>query len=84
MYAKWVDEALYGMASLSLIDGKFTLKLSNYGDDGSGLTGTYGFALTTKNDCSTITYTEQSYNRILEQRHTNGYYQILIQRMLEW
>ncbi len=27
------------------------------GDDGSGLTGTYGFALTTKNDCSTITYT---------------------------
>lgn len=45
------------MALLSLIDGKFTLKLSNYGDDGLGLTGTYGFALTTKNDCSTITYT---------------------------
>ena len=60
LYAKWVDEAPYGVASLTLEGTKFILKLSNYGDDGSGLTGTYGFALTTKNDCSTITYTEQS------------------------
>ena len=57
MYAKWVDEALYGVASLTLEGTKFVLKLSNYGDDGSGLTGTYGFALTTKNNCNTITYT---------------------------
>ena len=60
-YAKWKDNVLpYGTASLSLASGKFTLKLSNQGDDGSGLTGTYGFALTTDKGCSTATYTNQT------------------------
>ena len=61
LYAKWKDNVLpYGTASLSLTNGKYTLKLSNYGDDGSGLTGTYGFALTTNSNCSAATYTNQT------------------------
>ena len=61
LYAKWIDNILpYGTASLSLTNGKYTLKLSNYGDDGSGLTGTYGFALTTNSNCSAATYTNQT------------------------
>ena len=61
LYAKWKDNILpYGIASLSLNNGKFTLKLSNQGDDGSGLTGTYGFALTTNSNCSAATYTNQT------------------------
>ena len=60
-YAKWKDNVLpYGTAVLSLTNGKYTLKLSNYGDDGSGLTGTYGFALTTNSNCSAATYTNQT------------------------
>ena len=61
LYAKWKDNVLpYGTAALSLTNGKYTLKLSNYGDDGSGLTGTYGFALTTNSNCSAATYTNQT------------------------
>ncbi len=61
LYAKWKDNVLpYGTASLSLTNGKFTLKLSNQGDDGSGLTGTYGFALTTNSNCSAATYANQT------------------------
>ena len=61
LYAKWKDNVLpYGTAVLSLTNGKYTLKLSNYGDDGSGLTGTYGFALTTNSNCSAATYTNQT------------------------
>ena len=60
-YAKWKDNILpYGTAVLSLTNGKYTLKLSNYGDDGSSLTGTYGFALTTNSNCSAATYTNQT------------------------
>ena len=60
-YAKWKDNVLpYGTAVLSLTNGKYTLKLSNYGDDGSSLTGTYGFALTTNSNCSAATYTNQT------------------------
>ena len=60
-YAKWKDNVLpYGTASLSIASGKFTLKLSNQGDAGSGLTGTYGFALTTNSNCSAATYTNQT------------------------
>ena len=60
LYADWKDNPPYGVASLSLTNGKFTLTLSNYGDDGSGLTGTYGFALTTNSNCSAVTYTDQT------------------------
>ena len=61
LYAKWKDNVLpYGTAALSLTNGKYTLKLSNYGDDGSGLTGTYGFALITNSNCSAATYTNQT------------------------
>ena len=61
LYAKWKDNVLpYGTAVLSLTNGKYTLKLSNQGDDGSGLTGTYGFALTTNSNCSAATYTNQT------------------------
>ena len=61
LYAKWKDNVLpYGTAALSLTNGKYTLKLSNYGDDGSGLTGTYGFALTKNSNCSAATYTNQT------------------------
>ena len=61
LYAKWKDNVLpYGTASLSIASDKFTLKLSNQGDAGSGLTGTYGFALTTNSNCSAATYTNQT------------------------
>ena len=60
LYADWKDNPPYGTASLSLASGKFTLKLSDQGDDGSGLTGTYGFALTTNSNCSAATYTDQT------------------------
>ena len=60
LYADWKDNPPYGTASLSLASGKFTLKLSDQGDDGSGLTGTYGFALTTDSNCSVATYTDQT------------------------
>ena len=60
LYADWKDNPPYGTASLSLASGKFTLKLSDQGDDGSGLTGTYGFALTTNSNCSAATYTNQT------------------------
>ena len=73
-YAKWKDNILpYGTSSLSLTDGKFTLKLSNYGDAGSGLTGTYGFALTTNSNCSAATYTNQTgVSKDYSGSYTNG------------
>ena len=58
LFAKWKDDIPYGTALLSLNDGKFTLTLSNFGDEGSGLTITYGFALTTNSNCSAATYEE--------------------------
>ena len=60
LFAKWKDDIPYGTALLSLNDGKFTLTLSNFGDEGSGLTNTYGFALTTNSNCSAATYEEQT------------------------
>ncbi len=56
LYAKWIDDPPYGVANLSLNDGVFTLSLSNYGDDGSGLTDTFGFALISTGTCETATY----------------------------
>ena len=60
LYAKWKDDIPYGTALLSLNDGKFTLTLSNFGDEGSKFTNTYGFALTTNSNCSAATYEEQT------------------------
>ena len=60
LFAKWKDDIPYGTSLLSLNDGKFTLTLSNFGDEGSGLTNTYGFALTTNSNCSAATYEEQT------------------------
>ena len=56
LYAKWIDDYPYGVANLSLENKTFTLSLSNYGDDGSGLTGTYGFALINSGTCDVATY----------------------------
>ena len=60
LYAKWKDDIPYGTALLSTAGGKFTLTLSNFGDEGSGLTNIYGFALTTNDNCSAATYEEQT------------------------
>ena len=73
LYADWKDNPPYGTASLSLTNGKFTLKLSDQGDDGSGLTGTYGFALTTDSNCSVATYTDQTgVLKEYSENYTNG------------
>ena len=60
LYAKWKDDIPYGTALLSTEGGKFILTLSNFGDEGSGVTNTYGFALTTNGNCSVATYEEQT------------------------
>lgn len=55
--SKSIDDGLpYGTASLSLNNGVFTVSLSDYGDNGSGLEKTYGYALSTSNTCSGVTY----------------------------
>ena len=70
LYAKWKDDIPYGTALLSTEGGKFTLTLSNFGDEGSGLTNTYGFALTTNGNCSLATYEEQT---ALSKEYSEGY-----------
>ena len=60
LYAKWIDDKPYGVANLSLNDGVFTLSLSNHGDDGSGLTRTYGYSLISSGSCEDATYEESS------------------------
>ncbi len=56
LYANWVDDYPYGVANLMLDKNGFTLSLSNYGDDGSRLTDTFGFALVSTGACETATY----------------------------
>ena len=61
LYAKFIDNiAPYGTANLSLNDGAFTLSLSDYGDEGSGIVNTYGYAISTSSTCSGASYIESS------------------------
>ena len=61
LYAKWIDNiAPYGVANLSLNEGIFTLSLSNYGDEGSGIVNAYGYAISTSSTCSGASYIESS------------------------